>query len=713
MVLTMEQRNQYAGIDRFRIAAAFLVAAIHTAPLAALSATADLVFTQIIARIAVPFFLMVTGYFTLADYAAKGPAAKTPLLRFFKKTALLYGISVLLYLPVNWYAGHYAGSGGMLHFLKALFFEGTMYHLWYFPASMLGVALLYPLLLRLRLRTVTILTGILYLIGLLGDSYYGLIAELPVISSVYNVIFAVTGYTRNGLFFVPVFLLLGVLVRRHAAPLPPGKSAIGFGCSLAAMIAEGLAVHRFDLPRHDSMYLFLLPCMYFLFQLLLSAKGTTRLPLRRCALLIYVIHPMVIIAVRGAAKLTRQQGLLVENNLMHYLLVCLASLGFAVVAAWLTGQHKKTPGAMGRAWTQGNLQHLRRNAAELQRILPADCAIMAVVKADAYGHGAVRVARELNSMGIKAFCTATAAEGIALRKGGVKGEILVLGFTHPSDFDMLRRYHLTQTVLDYDYAMRLNDYGKPLKVHIKIDTGLHRTGEWAENTEKIAAIFRCKHLRIEGIYTHLSAPDSTEAEDIAFTQQQIARFYAVLADLEARGIPCPKTHIQSSYGVLNYPDLRCDYARIGIALYGAVDESRLIRPIDLDLRPVLSVHARTALVRDVAAGEAIGYGLQYTAEHDMKLAVLSIGYADGIPRRLSETIAWVAINGRKAPVIGVCMDSLLADVTGIDIIPARDTAVILGGTHPAALSAVQIASFAGTIPNEILSCLGKRLERNF
>lgn len=706
--------NRSAGIDNFRMVAALLIIAIHTAPLSSLSETADIVFTLIFARIAVPFFLMITGYFLLPRYAKRNAADKSPLIRFFKKTAALYGAAIVLYLPVNLYAGHFTGENGMIRFLKALFFEGTMYHLWYLPASMLGVALLYPLLRRFDYRLVAGLTFILYLFGLPGDSYYGLIAGRPVLSLLYNAIFAISGYTRNGLFYAPVFLMLGVLARKCEKPLSRRSSSMGFAISLAAMIAEGITVHAFGLPRHDSMYLCLPPCMYFLFHLLLTVNGHEYKLLRQYSALVYLVHPMIIVMVRGFAKLVKQQSLFVENSLVHYLLVCLASLLFAVIAVRLFEHLRRKPRIESRAWVEINLKNLRHNVSELRRVLPDCCALMAVVKADAYGHGAVKVSRELNRMGIKDFCVATVSEGMELRKGGVKGEILILGFTHPADFDLLRRYRLTQTVIDYDYAVLLKGYGKPVKVHVKIDTGMHRMGEWVENIDKIVKIFKCKNLQVEGIYTHLSISDSTEEAAADFTLKQITRFQTALDELTERGFKRPKTHIQSSYGVLNYPDLRCDYARVGIALYGAIDKSLLFRQNDLDLQPVLSVKARVGLVRIVPAGEAVGYGLQYAAPYDMRIAVLTIGYADGLARSLSGTAAWVMINDSKAPIIGrVCMDCLLVDITAIECVPLYNTAVIMGGSIPAALSATQIAELDGTIPNEFLSRLGERLERKY
>jgi serine/alanine racemase len=288
-----------------------------------------------------------------------------------------------------------------------------------------------------------------------------------------------------------------------------------------------------------------------------------------------------------------------------------------------------------------------------------------------------------------------------------------LGATPVFQLELLRRYHLTQTVVDHAYAMQLKSFGKPLYVHIKLDTGMRRMGERAENTERLLELFACKNLRVTGIFTHLGACDSARDEDVAFSRAQLARFYETLETLGQRGIPRPKIHIQSSYGVLNYPELRCDFARVGIALFGAANPSLVFTENrEIDWRAVLSVKARIALIRDVAAGESVGYSRAFIAPRDMRVAVVSAGYADGVPRALSGSGAWVAVRGARAPIVGnICMDVLLADVTEIADAAPDDIAVIMGGA--AAMSVLDVSSLAETIPNEILSRLGRRLERKY
>lgn len=380
----------------------------------------------------------------------------------------------------------------------------------------------------------------------------------------------------------------------------------------------------------------------------------------------------------------------------------------------MEGLYKENAGAKEpcRAWIELDMENLRHNLRILRGHIPACCQLMPAVKADAYGHGAVEIARELNAVGIRAFCVASADEGVRLRRHGIQGDILVLGYTHPNYFEGLIKFNLTQTVVDAGYAQQLNNYGRQINVHLKIDTGMHRLGVRSEKEDEILQIFACKNLRVTGIYTHLCADNAGRLTSCAYTQGQIDRFYAVLARIEAQGFKRPKTHIQSSYGVFDQPDLSCDYARTGIAIYGMLSSSADTESYHTGLRPVLSLKARVSTVKSLYAGETAGYGLAFTAPSDMKMAVLSIGYADGIPRSLSCGVGHVLINGQKAPVAGrVCMDQMLVDISGIDGVKQGDTAVIIGVSGEAEITACDIAEQSGTIANEILSRLGRRLER--
>ena len=364
------------------------------------------------------------------------------------------------------------------------------------------------------------------------------------------------------------------------------------------------------------------------------------------------------------------------------------------------------PDDRGRAWVEVDSGALRQNAEALRSILPGGCELMAVLKCEAYGHGAVKAARLLNGCGVKAFAVACAAEGVQLRRAGVRGVILVLGWTAPESFDCLARYHLTQTVTEPDYARALSAFGRNIDVHIKIDTGMHRLGADPGDIAGIEEIFSLPHLRVTGMFTHLCVSDSLSAESRSFTEGQVGRFFALADALRRDGYDPGKLHTQSSYGLLNYPDARCAYARVGIALYGVKSSAGDDVGVWPGLVPALSLKARVEQVRSLPAGAGLGYGLAYTTARASRIAVLPIGYGDGYPRGCEG--AEVLVNGRRAPVIGrVCMDQLFVDVTDCGEVRPGDTVVLIGPGLPCE----ELAGHCGTISNEILSRLGKRLPR--
>ncbi len=707
----MTTEKNCGGVDYFRIAAALLIVAVHTSPLSSFSAVADFLLTRVAARVAVPFFLMVTGYFVLPEYVFDRSANYHALLRFIRKTALLYAMATIIYLPINIYAGHYKSLDG-LSVLRMIFFDGTFYHLWYLPASVIGALLVCLLSRRLPFRAVMTASILLYGIGLLGDSYFGAISGVPVLSSLYNRGFHLFSYTRNGLFYAPVFLAMGAWLGHAQRCCTRKTGVIGFVLSLLMMAAEGLTLRHFGLQRHDSMYIALLPCMFFLYQLILSRNVAPVRSLRMVSTWIYIIHPFAIVVIRGVAKATGLVNVLVENSLIQYLAVCSLSVVFSVLVAAFSVRRARKDFQRGRAWIELDRNALRHNVCILRSLLPGGCELMPAVKAEAYGHGAVLISRELNAMGVRAFCVASVPEGVKLRSNGIKGDILVLGYTHPEQFPLLRRYRLTQTVIDYSYAEMLNSYGKKIRVHIGIDTGMHRLGERHEDIEKLCGIFRMKNLKVDGVFTHLCADDMTTPAGRAFTEAQGHAFRDTVAKLKERGFLCPKVHMQASYGVLNYPELSGDYARIGIALYGTLSTRADTERCAVPLKPVLSVKARIAVVKDLRQGENAGYGLQFTARQPMKIATAAIGYADGLPRSLSGGIGRVLIRGHEAPIAGrICMDQTLIDVTAIPDVRAGDIAVVIGRSGEREITAGDIAEEAGTITNEILSRLGERLER--
>ena len=340
----MRTKPNYGWLDRFRIIAALAVIAIHTSPLATFHEGADFFLTRVLARIAVPFFFMVTGHFVVAGFLPSGKAAPSTksMVRFRKflaKTSMLYLFCIILYLPVGIYAGHYKDmSVGIM--LRMLFFDGTFYHLWYFPACIMGVALVYLLSRFLSLGAMTAVSAVLYAIGLLGDSYYGLVEKVPALEAFYGFLFQISSYTRNGLFLAPLFLVLGAWMA-GAAQGQGGRDLSEkrlflcslFALSFALMTGEAFLLRHFQFQRHDSMYLLLVPVMLFLYRFLLCIPVKSDRAFRTASTWIYVLHPAFIVVVRGIAKPLGLTGLLVDNSLVHYLAVSFLSVAAAFAKA--------------------------------------------------------------------------------------------------------------------------------------------------------------------------------------------------------------------------------------------------------------------------------------------------------------------------------------------------------------------------------------------
>ena len=417
----------------------------------------------------------------------------------------------------------------------------------------------------------------------------------------------------------------------------------------------------------------------------------------------------------GLTKILGLQTILVENSGIHYLVVCVIS----VMVSYLFYRMKnKVKGKIedecvkkSRAWLEINLNNLSHNVEVLNKILPEKCELMTVVKAKAYGHGAYEVATHINRLGVKAFAVATIDEEIELRHYGIIGEILILGYTAPTRAKELHKYDLTQILIDYEYACMLEMQGYYVKGHIKIDTGMHRLGFACADIEEIENAFSMKHIKVCGILTHLCSADNLSESEQSYTRRQIVDFYDLIENLKKKGITIPKIHIQSSYGLLNYPELKCDYVRVGISLYGVSSAFNDETKQKLDLRPVLALKTRVILLRDIEEGESVGYSRTFVSERRSKIAVLPIGYADGYPRNLSGGKSYVLINGKRAPIVGrICMDQLAVDVTDIHDVKVGMIAILIGKDGEEEIQAPMVAEAAGSISNELLCRMGERLE---
>lgn len=364
-----------------------------------------------------------------------------------------------------------------------------------------------------------------------------------------------------------------------------------------------------------------------------------------------------------------------------------------------------------RAWLEINLNNLENNINEIRKTIPSKTKIMAVVKANAYGHGIIDISKKLEQIGIQDFAVATLQEAVTLRQNRIKGNILILGFTSIENLHYVIDYDLIQTIVDEEYAEKILNlsYNKKIKVHIKVNTGMNRIGINYKNINFIKELYLSNKIDVLGIFSHLSVSDSNDQEDIDFTKMQISRFNDLIKKLKTDMIDVGKTHLQSSYGILNYPELEYDYVRPGIIMYGIHSEKNMTTKVKLNIKPVLSLKAKITDVKEINENDSVSYGRKYIALQREKIASVSIGYADGYPRNLSCKNVSVLINNHYAQIIGrICMDQLIIKIKNLDV-KQGDIVTLIGEREK--ISAETIANCSNTITNELLSRLGERLIR--
>lgn len=360
-----------------------------------------------------------------------------------------------------------------------------------------------------------------------------------------------------------------------------------------------------------------------------------------------------------------------------------------------------------RTWAEIDLNAIHTNYHTLKERLSPDCRCMAVVKADAYGHGAARVAPMLADADF--FGVSNVDEALELRQNGVSAPILIFAYTPPEYAKTLADHHITQAVLDESYAQALEQAaakaGVTVSVHLKIDTGMSRVGFFCQDdaspVEAIVRTCSLPHLYAEGIFTHFAVAD--DPKDDASTRLQYKRFTDLLDALKARGITFPLRHCCNSAAALRFPEMHMDMVRIGISLYGAsaVDE---IAP----LQPAMTLKSVVAQIKTVPAGTAVSYGHTFVCGRKTTLATLPIGYADGLPRCASGKF-YVLINGTLAPSVGrVCMDQCLVDVTDIPQVAVGTTAVLFGTKE---LPVEEFARACDSISYEAFCGVSKRVTR--
>lgn len=360
-----------------------------------------------------------------------------------------------------------------------------------------------------------------------------------------------------------------------------------------------------------------------------------------------------------------------------------------------------------------NLSNLDHNIKELIKLLKPDTSFMAVVKANAYGHGAFEVASQALESGASFLGVATPDEGVELREAGIKAPILVLGGIEISDVETVSQYDLTQCVFSTDLLKGLNKEGikrgKRINIHIKTDTGMNRIG--ISRVEELDRFLKeakeLSNLRLEGIFTHFATADET---DKAFTREQLERFTEMLKVLKKHSIKPKWVHAANSAAILNCPDTHFNLVRAGLSMYGYYPSS-IADKTQAKLLPVMQLETRILCIKEVNRGESISYGRTFYAISPMRVATLPIGYADGYKRILSNK-GHVLIAGIKAPVVGrICMDQMMVDVTHIPQAKHNDTAVLIGVQHNSSVDADYLANLCDTISYEILTSVSSRVRR--
>ena len=352
-------------------------------------------------------------------------------------------------------------------------------------------------------------------------------------------------------------------------------------------------------------------------------------------------------------------------------------------------------------WVEINLDYLAHNMQEVKKLVKDEALITAVIKADGYGHGAGIIGKILLENGADRFAVATFNEALELRAIYPDIPILVLGYTLEEDFIKAEEKHIILTVYTFEQAEYIVKNQLDIKIHLKIDTGMGRLGFRFED-ENIEKTVVLKGLDIEGIYTHFAKADEL---DKTFTHMQVERFEAVLKRIRDLGVDIPIEHVSNSAGIIDFPEYRYDMVRAGIMLYGLYPSDDVDHK-NVELKQVMSLKARAALVKEIKIGEGISYGLIYKADKKKKVVTLPLGYADGWTRLLSGK-AMVFYNGVRKPILGrICMYQCVMDGDGIDI--KKGDIVELFGEN---ISIDEVANNIGTINYEITCMMGKRIPR--
>ena len=371
-----------------------------------------------------------------------------------------------------------------------------------------------------------------------------------------------------------------------------------------------------------------------------------------------------------------------------------------------------------RTWAEVDLDKITHNFQSIRKYVSVKAQIMAIVKADAYGHGAPYAAKELDAAGADRFGVSNIEEALQLRRCGITKPILILGYTPPDCVGTLIGEKITQTVFSPEYAETLSraavDAGGIVRIHIKIDTGMGRIGYLyngqadAACVEGVTAAAALKGLEIEGVFTHFAVSDEPENP---FTKLQFERFMHAVGLIEERGVKFQIKHCCNSAGLLNFPEMQLDMVRPGIILYGLTPNEPM--PLPIRLEPAMELKTVMFQIKTLDADTPVSYGMKYVTPDRRVVGTLPIGYADGFARSLSNS-ADVLVSGQRARIIGrVCMDQCMADITDIANVQENSIVTVIGGDGSERISMEELAGKMGTINYETACLIGKRVPRVF
>lgn len=372
-----------------------------------------------------------------------------------------------------------------------------------------------------------------------------------------------------------------------------------------------------------------------------------------------------------------------------------------------------------RTWAEIDLDAAADNLAAIRRRIGEKPMLCCVIKADAYGHGAVRLAKEYEELGADWLALSNIEEAMQLRRAGITLPMLVLGYTPPEAAALLAENNISQCAYSSEYCTALSEYavksGVSVKIHIKVDTGMSRLGFYFQNINRDTAVVeeienacRLPGLIPEGIFTHFAEADGGAA-GMMYTMRQFGCFKELIETLSRRGIDFPIRHCANSGATLDYSMSHMDMVRAGIILYGMSPSDDVMHPEKL--KPVLSLRAVISHIKEIESGSDISYGRTYTADKKLRVATIPIGYADGYSRQLSGK-ADILVHGVRCPILGrICMDQCMIDVTAVPEAKVGDTVTLIGEDGGDAIRAEELALLMDTIPYEVVCGLSKRVTR--